>query len=226
MKKFTLIELLVVVAIIGILASILLPSLSQARLKAQSAICKANLKNMYPAVLMYSDDSESYLPVSQRIYGNVEPHVWWRRQAIIYMSDLGEPGTTNASKFPIELSEGVFKCPNVANQITDFKGGGYGWNLNYLGWGMGNPPNQHKPQRLVDVELPGETVSIGDGSDDESLQTWEKIMLLRPSLNKVSSRHQQGLNLQWLDGHATSNKLSSVLAGKGGDQDYFYKLSK
>ena len=42
MKKFTLIELLFVVAILGILISILMPSLSKARKSAASSVCKSN----------------------------------------------------------------------------------------------------------------------------------------------------------------------------------------
>jgi prepilin-type N-terminal cleavage/methylation domain-containing protein len=52
-KKFTLLELLVVVAIIGILASILLPSLSQARLKGYQAVCSSNLRQLGIATQLY-----------------------------------------------------------------------------------------------------------------------------------------------------------------------------
>ena len=57
-KKFTLIELLVVVAIIGILASMLLPSLQKARAKALQAVCTSNLKQLGIATQLYLDSSD------------------------------------------------------------------------------------------------------------------------------------------------------------------------
>ena len=62
MKKFTLIELLVVVAIIGILASILLPSLSQARLKAKLAACKSLLSQNAKSIITYTVGNDEYYP--------------------------------------------------------------------------------------------------------------------------------------------------------------------
>jgi len=59
-KHFTLIELLVVIAIIGILLSLLAPSLSNARESAQSTSCKNNLKSLYSAGFMYATDNNDY----------------------------------------------------------------------------------------------------------------------------------------------------------------------
>ena len=59
--KFTLIELLVVISIIGILISILMPSLTKARLKGQMAVCKSNLKQIYFAEVQYSTQNNQYV---------------------------------------------------------------------------------------------------------------------------------------------------------------------
>jgi len=59
---FTLIELLVVVSIIALLISILLPSLKNARVQAQTVACAANLKSISVPMFSYQTENRGYLP--------------------------------------------------------------------------------------------------------------------------------------------------------------------
>ena len=75
-RKFTLIELLVVIAIIAILAAMLLPMLQQARDAARNILCTNNVKQITLKILLYSNDSDSWLP-KQGSYNDPSKNIPW-----------------------------------------------------------------------------------------------------------------------------------------------------
>lgn len=63
-KGFTLIELLIVIAIIGIISTIVLAQLNDARNKAGDASVKANLAGIRSQIGLYYENNNSYAPTT------------------------------------------------------------------------------------------------------------------------------------------------------------------
>lgn len=61
-QRFSLIELLVIIAVITILASLLLPALNAAKLKAQSMICLGNLRTHSTGLIAYTLENGDFFP--------------------------------------------------------------------------------------------------------------------------------------------------------------------
>jgi type II secretion system protein G len=106
---FTLIELLVVISIIGLLASVVLVSLNQARTKSRDAARKADLRQIQTALELYYNDNGAY-PCSTPT-GSCSGITWMA-------SDPGTPGTYVAGAWISGLT------PNYITKLpSDPKGG-------------------------------------------------------------------------------------------------------
>lgn len=61
-KRFTLIELLVCIVIIGILASLLLPTIARVRYKAKNVVCQNQIRQIAMGLTAYAGDHDGFYP--------------------------------------------------------------------------------------------------------------------------------------------------------------------
>ncbi|WP_238527758.1 type II secretion system protein [Lentisphaera araneosa] len=127
-SKFTLIELLVVVAVIGILASLLLPALSKARRTSKTSVCLNNNKQIYYGFFLFSEDNEGRHPPAQSFDGLSEDYNGsWDRHIDPYLGDSMVAGAITDDNGDYD----IYQCPldTKRTRTGAFGGGGNGREL-------------------------------------------------------------------------------------------------
>lgn len=221
-RGFTLLELLAVIVTIALLAALLLPVLSKAKVKANRTNCQSNLRQLGLAWWQYQDDNNGLLVESYP--SNNNPYAW-------IQGDMTKPDQAanrdllrQGQLYSYGQSTAIYRCPTDPKTVTvqgvvmpsvrsysmnSFMGGREA-DLAYLlipSSASGFVPffskdsDLRQPDRLwVILDEDENTISDGFFVTDPTARVW----LRRPALSAF--RHCYSFPLLFADGHTETWK--------------------
>ncbi len=230
---FTLIELLVVVAIFAILASLLLPALSQAKAKSQTLKCKSNLRQIALAQGLYVLDYDQRYPLDTT-------DCWWWE----VFKPYGVGANYDEHRNELRMSPASLACPTAQYTLLT-NGGAWAWNygrnsrgleetlLNNLGLGgsyLTDIDRSHSVNRIATrdsaVAVPSDMIAFADSF--YRLSSVKRVLDAGGSLGSYGNgsggydphsmngtqlamlRHAGRLGVSFCDGHVEGDKVERL----------------
>lgn len=216
-------ELLIVIAIIGVLAALLMPTLSKALNTAKDLQCVNNFRQIGVAENCYQGEYRNrFTPVITSRYQmpvpltNIKSYYFWQN----YLMPYYKPGTTittyhtytvQVGGLNVSMPLGIFACPKVSAQdIYNMNNAGFrsnakmaiAMNYNISGISVSKVRTSSKTIMLMDM--------LGDSGTDQAaaaktLYSWAGTPMWMLSYN-IPPRHSDGssLNVGFVDGHAAT----------------------
>jgi prepilin-type N-terminal cleavage/methylation domain-containing protein/prepilin-type processing-associated H-X9-DG protein len=204
-RGFTLIELLTVIAIIGILASILIPVVGRVRDAARNTQCMSNVRQWGQAVIIYAGDNDGFYGVRDD---------WMGTGAAPWAA------TTSPYTAYMNLGESVRDFRTCPSQVGEVVEGHISYVMNWARVDGTEPPRSRIPLHaaseptglllLVDAFNPGEHPHL-----TSLLEARQKV---RPMSVAPHDRHSGRMNAVFADGHVRSVHWSPKFDG---DPDSF-----
>lgn len=196
---FTLIELLTVIAVIGILAAILIPTVGRVRDSARATQCGSNLRQIQMANILYANDRGGAFVPFEDLRGDQ------------YLDTPGTEGKWFANKvfyayltpqkLPTSQWPESFMCPVSQAAGNTTVGYSFGYNVT----GKNSSAFQLRQFRQSEIARPSTTLAWADAVDWKIDQTGADLYVeSTPTVkyNKaVAYRHGGKINVVYWDGH-------------------------
>lgn len=230
-EAFTLIELLVVIAIVGILAALLLPTLSKAKSKASNITCIANLKQLQVCWQMYTMDNEDRLVPNNSVTSvpgsgtALASGASWCYGSPRY--DTNTANIQNGLLFPYNRAVSIYHCPaddskiedGSSNRLTQLRNRSYNMSQSVNGFPeYDSVMRDYIPcfRKLARISNPNPAECLV--FIDEHADTMYDALFGMPTdfydgsqtwWDLPANRHSQGANLSFADGHVEHWKWSA-----------------